>query len=591
MAAAALTSADRILIDGLQVRNVIGVDSWERSKKQPLCLSVSLATDGGVRASGRGDLLAESVHYGVLAKDVTAFAESSTYRSIEALAVGVARVCLARRGASVVTVSVEKPRGLLHASCAGVQVTRSRAEIEEIDRMAGSGQPEGGKPATADEEEDVLGDDQIYVRELVVSTIIGVNSWERIEKQRVVIDFTVFLRFSNGVIVGDLVPRMHNYRRMTRLVTSFVEASNYKTVEALVSNIAELLVTVCHAPKVKVKVRKPSALIFANSAGVEVVRDRAYYSIKPSVESLPDGEHIVALALGSNLGDRSKNIEFGIKKIAARCKLLDSSFLYETKPIFSDGGEHNTVETAVQWAKNMVSDGVDIIDIGGQSTRPHAEEISEEEEIRRVVPVIEAIRRAGIESPISIDTFRAAVARAAVDAGADLINDVTGGDRDPEMYRVMADCAVPVCLMHMRGDASSMDKLVNYEKGVVIEIQKTLGSLVERAKAAGVLRWNIIVDPGVGFAKTSDQSFEVIRNLGQLSGGSSPIGGLPVLVGPSRKRFLRDATGKDDPKDRVWATAAACTAAVASGASIVRVHDVKEMRDVVLVADKLFRAP
>ncbi|KAJ1551910.1 hypothetical protein HK405_013443 [Cladochytrium tenue] len=119
------------------------------------------------------------------------------------------------------------------------------------------------------------------------------------------------------------------------------------------------------------------------------------------------------------------------------------------------------------------------------------------------------------------------------------MKDMAGGDRDPEMYRVMADCAVPVYLMHMRGDASIMDKLVDYEK---------------RAKAAGVLRWNIIVDPGVGFAKTSDQSFEVIRNLGQLSGGSSPMGGLPVLVGPSRKSFLRDVIGKDDPKDRVWAT-------------------------------------
>jgi dihydroneopterin aldolase/2-amino-4-hydroxy-6-hydroxymethyldihydropteridine diphosphokinase/dihydropteroate synthase/2-amino-4-hydroxy-6-hydroxymethyldihydropteridine diphosphokinase/dihydropteroate synthase len=259
-----------------------------------------------------------------------------------------------------------------------------------------------------------------------------------------------------------------------------------------------------------------------------------------------------------------------------------------TPDSFSDGGQFNTLDRALEHAKAMVAAGVDIIDIGGQSTRPGAEEVSEEIETERVVPVIRAIREAGIATPISVDTYRSKVAFEAVKAGANLINDVTAGLYDPQMYTIMAQSHLPVCLMHMRGSPKTMTSLTQYEENDVIQgIRTELSARIESSLKAGVRRWNIIIDPGVGFAKNSEQNFGLLKRLRDLSEHGSPLSGFPVLVGPSRKRFLGDATKNPDPKDRVWATAAACTAAVFGGAAILRVHDVKEMKDVVAVADIL----
>jgi dihydroneopterin aldolase / 2-amino-4-hydroxy-6-hydroxymethyldihydropteridine diphosphokinase / dihydropteroate synthase len=215
-----------------------------------------------------------------------------------------------------------------------------------------------------------------------------------------------------------------------------------------------------------------------------------------------------------------------------------------------------------------------------------------------VVPVIEAIRKAGIKTPISIDTFRADVAKAAVDAGANFINDVSGGTRDPDMLAFMASSSLPVCLMHMRGDSKSMMSLTAYEGGDVVgDIRKTLRQAVDNAIRAGVKRWNIILDPGLGFAKTSEQSYEVIRKLPQmfhsvgnsLQHDSNDLIGFPSLVGPSRKAFIGKVVGKSEGKNRVCGTAAACSALIANGADVLRVHDVAEMTDVVLVSDAIWR--
>jgi dihydroneopterin aldolase / 2-amino-4-hydroxy-6-hydroxymethyldihydropteridine diphosphokinase / dihydropteroate synthase len=261
-----------------------------------------------------------------------------------------------------------------------------------------------------------------------------------------------------------------------------------------------------------------------------------------------------------------------------------------TPDSFSDGGDFSDLDKAVQHTKEMVDWGADIIDIGGQSTRPGAEEVSVEEELRRVIPVIKKIREHDITVPISVDTYRSEVALAAVSAGANMINDVTGGMYDPKMFQVMADLRVPVCLMHMRGTPKTMNSLTLYENGNVMgEITKVIAERCKNALDHGVYRWNLIVDPGIGFAKTSEQSFSLLKNLNQMTREGSGLAGLPILVGPSRKRFIAEATSKSNPKERVWGTAAACTACVAGGASIIRVHDVMEMKDVVAVADRLFK--
>lgn len=255
-----------------------------------------------------------------------------------------------------------------------------------------------------------------------------------------------------------------------------------------------------------------------------------------------------------------------------------------TPDSFSDGGEFNTIETALQQAQLLVEAGADMLDIGGQSTRPQAEDISLAEELQRVVPVVQAIRQAGLSIPISVDTTKAAVARAAVAAGADLINDISGAIFDPDMLTTVAELQVPIVLMHLRGTPKTMQQLTDYED-VVVAIAEFLQQRVAAALAAGITRDRIMLDPGIGFAKTFDQNLEILRRLPELAQL-----GWPLLVGTSRKRFIGHLLNQPDPKQRVWGTAATCCAAIAGGADILRVHDVAELRDVCRVADAIWRS-
>lgn len=173
-----------------------------------------------------------------------------------------------------------------------------------------------------------------------------------------------------------------------------------------------------------------------------------------------------------------------------------------TPDSFSDGGKYNSVESALNHAMKIIDEGADILDIGGQSTRPNAVEITAEQEIQRVVPVIKAIREKNSEIPISIDTFRASVASASIKAGADIINDVSGGTRDPEMLTLMAELNMPVVLMHMRGNSSTMTNLTEYKPNVVEAVRDSLCQIVTSCLDAGVYQWNVIIDPGLGFGKS-----------------------------------------------------------------------------------------
>jgi dihydropteroate synthase len=253
-----------------------------------------------------------------------------------------------------------------------------------------------------------------------------------------------------------------------------------------------------------------------------------------------------------------------------------------TPDSFSDGGNFNTLDAALKQAQEMAAEGADLIDIGGQSTRPGAKEISLAEELERVIPVVEQLHRQ-LSIPISVDTTRAAVAEAAVAAGASIINDISAGTFDPQMLSVVAKLGIPIVLMHVRGTPQTMQKLTNYQD-LIGEIYQFLASRVQAAIAAGINRHQIAIDPGIGFAKTGEQNLEILRRL--------PIFrtlGCPILVGPSRKSFIGKILDRSEPKERVWGTAAACSAAIAGSADILRVHDIPEMRDVCQVADAIFR--
>lgn len=253
-----------------------------------------------------------------------------------------------------------------------------------------------------------------------------------------------------------------------------------------------------------------------------------------------------------------------------------------TPDSFSDGGEFNTPAAALAQAQQLVIAGADIIDLGGQSTRPGAVEIGLEAECDRVLSVLQVIRPE-LSVPISVDTTRSAVARAAIEAGADMINDISGGTFDPDMLPTVAQLNVPIVLMHIRGTPQTMQTLTDYQD-LIKDIYQFLETQIEVAIACGIDRNKIIIDPGIGFAKNWEQNLEILRRLSAFSGLNCPI-----LIGVSRKSFIGRILNQPDPKARIWGTAAACCAAIFSGTNILRVHDVKEMRDLCLVADAIFR--
>ncbi|KAI9030987.1 Dihydropteroate synthase-like protein [Phycomyces nitens] len=738
---------DRILIKNLVLKNVTGVDSWQRLKSQPVVISVWLYTD--ITAAGDSDIVTNSIHYGHVTKGITKLAETGTFKSLEALAHAVVRLCCVHFGAVRTMVKVEQPKALLHASASGVIMSRAKVDFKGIE-----GETLG----------DVSGlgrEDEVFVKDLRLHAIIGVNPWEREEKQVVVINLTIYP--SPLACNKSEESKSHNLRTIVRVLTRHIESSGYKTVEAFAVVVARLALEKCNVRKIRVRIEKPSAILFADASGIEVTRDQAWLSrvleeekkagrvfahrsleYSPAKEIPASYANTAFIALGSNVGDRVNNIYQALDLLERECSsiILDTSFLYETPPMyytdqpaflngackvatslephallaklkevennlgrtagirngprpidldilfyndillntesltiphialherefvlwplcdiakdmehpklyktcgqllsqllkvtaeskegslkidkvipiqnqmwrwkdktyimgilnttpdsFSDGGKCVDVEKAVAAAERMKEEGADIIDIGGMSTRPGADDsFPEEEEISRVVPVIERLRRKGFSLPISIDTFRASVAEAAIKAGASLINDISGGSRDPAMLSVMAKYKVPVCLMHMRGDSKTMMSKENttYENDDVVEdVSIALYSLIQRAISAGVYRWNIIADPGVGFAKTPKQDFEILRHLGEIvSGPDSHLEGFPSLMGPSRKKFIGSATGVQDADKRSFGTAGAVAASVAGGANIIRVHDVRPMWEVVQVCDSVWK--
>jgi dihydropteroate synthase len=250
-----------------------------------------------------------------------------------------------------------------------------------------------------------------------------------------------------------------------------------------------------------------------------------------------------------------------------------------TPDSFSDGGRFAGVDEAVTRAEQMVAEGAELIDIGGESTRPGAERVSADEQIRRVVPVLEACR--GLPITFSIDTTRAAVAEAALNAGATIVNDVSAGRDDPAIVSLVARHACPVVLMHMLGQPATMQLNPHYAD-VVADVRAFLAQRASDFEAAGVKRDNILVDPGIGFGKTAAHNWQLMAGTGQIVAD-----GRPVLMGVSRKKFIGTLTGRDTPADRVFGTAAAVTQSVLAGAAIVRVHDVAAMVDVVKVAQTL----
>lgn len=721
---------DKIIIKDLEVHNIIGVDSWERVKKQPVIINLIIYTD--ISKAGDTDHLPYSIDYSSITKSITKFSEESSFKSIEALADAIAKLCITEFHISKVNIRLEKPKALLHAKCAGVEITRTKEDYDELSKSQSGGNEY---------------DDRIFVQDLRLNAIIGINPWEREEKQSVIVNLTIYPTYK--VDSGkDYVIKPHNYRTIVRTVSKHVEESKYKTVEAFATSIARIAITECHVNKITIKVEKPSALMFAASAGVEIIRSQTFFNKNISSpqnrrannKDIPEGyNHLAYIGLGSNMGNCVENINEALRLFEPECRILDTSFLYETSPMyvvdqpnfinaackivtnldpeellvklkniesnmgrtqtirygqrpidldilfyddieyvsstltiphqlmserefvlrplcdiekgvehpklfrtcgqllshylkspsyspdnyvnrilpikndkilkwstktfimgiinvtpdsFSDGGLYINIDSALSHALKLVEEGADILDIGGCSTRPDADDVPIEEEINRVLPVIRAIRSSSNNTlsniPISIDTFHSEVAEKAIQNGANIINDISGGLLDEKIYSISAKYNLPIILQHMRGTPKTMNQLTDYND-LILDISNELYERVKAAINAGVKRWNIIIDPGIGFAKKFDQNLEILKRLKEFNGKNSLLEGFPSLIGASRKNFIGKVIDQPIPQNRNWGTAAACTAAISADVDILRVHDVKEMLDVVKVADSIWR--
>ncbi len=270
-------------------------------------------------------------------------------------------------------------------------------------------------------------------------------------------------------------------------------------------------------------------------------------------------------------------VPFARHSLALGKRTLLMGIVNVTPDSFSDGGKFLEVNAAASQALRLEEDGADMLDFGAESTRPGSDPVDADEEIRRVVPVIEALR-AETQLPISIDTSKAVVADAALKAGADIVNDITGFQGDADMAKVTAAHGAAAVLMHIRGTPKTMNVDTNYED-LTGEVCRYLQDSIEIGVRAGVDEEAIIIDPGIGFAKRHRQNLDILLHLETLHRL-----GRPILVGPSRKSFIGHMTGLQ-PEDRIFGTAASVALCACKGAHILRVHDVKEMRQVLEVTD------
>ncbi|HYG95879.1 MAG TPA: dihydropteroate synthase [Solirubrobacterales bacterium] len=246
-----------------------------------------------------------------------------------------------------------------------------------------------------------------------------------------------------------------------------------------------------------------------------------------------------------------------------------------TPDSFSDGGLYLDPDAAIRHGRELAAAGAEILDVGGESTRPGAEVVAEEEELRRVVPVVEGLD--GLDCRVSVDTSKSGVAAAALEAGAEIVNDVTALRADPEMAALCAERDATVVLMHMRGDPRTMQEDPRYDD-VVAEVKSFLAERLEAAIAAGIAEERVWLDPGIGFGKTAAHNLELLRRLGELRDL-----GRPLVIGTSRKSFIGKVDGSS-AGERLGGTIASSVLAAAEGAEVLRVHDVAEMRQALAVA-------
>ncbi|QRV98970.1 hypothetical protein RhiJN_26989 [Ceratobasidium sp. AG-Ba] len=591
----------------LELSTIIGLHPWERVEKQLVRINLqwTLASNDPTHPSTGFDFR------GLVAR-VSDLVIESSYQTVESLAGSIAQTALeSGHGIESVTVRVGKPSALMMAKTAAVQITRSWKDFPELSR--------GSLPRALA----VTPPDEGHVAILALGSNMG-DRFGHIEKALKMLEAegakvldTSFLyetkamyhedqaSFANGACaihtsltptellvllkrVEEQVGRTPTFRNGPRVVDLDIIFYDDLSVDVPDGNLP------LQIPHVRLRERE-----FVLRPLADIIPKYTHPALKIPIRTLlaslpeqPTPMHRVMPLFPTN---RPSSPSSAPPHCTWGSQTLLMATLNTTPDSFSDGGDHNQPSTALSYVQRALASGAQIIDIGGYSTRPRAEVVTVEEEINRVVPFIKALREQDESVVISVDTFRGRVAREAILAGASWINDVRAGRGEyldspvqqdgPTTVDVSHEFGCPIILMHSR-EAAHEDK--SYPEGVLQGVQQELGARIQEALKAGVRRWNIIVDPGYGFSKSVDGNVELIRNLKHLSAPDN----FPILAGTSRKSYLGSIVGgkaEKDAKERDWATAAAVGACVQAGADIVRVHNVAAMKDVITVADKIWR--
>ncbi|PWW76807.1 Dihydropteroate synthase [Tuber magnatum] len=580
--------SDRVFVKNLRLVTIIGVNPWEREEKQAVVINLTMHKEnnpGRPAEAIEGGNFDPHYDFHSVAKRVTEHVEASDYKTVEAFVTAIAKEACIGCGISKITVRVEKPSALTFAEGPGVEITRERSFFALEEAAMGV----EGKHDVFIALGSNIGDRFKAIKDAVAEVEergIKVKRTSNLYQSAPMyyLDQPTFL---NGVIQAETTLSPDDLLKTLKDIESLLGRS--KSIEngprsidldiLLYDNLVHETphLTIPHLKMLEREfVLRPLCDISPNKPHplTSTAFKHHLNAIPPPPPSTPPLSTFAFLSPHLPPLDR----------LNPHRKTYIMAVLNLTPDSFSDGGLL-THDNIVSTAQELIAAGADILDIGGCSTRPCATQVGLEEELARVIPAIKSLREAGIKTAISVDTYRAAVARAAISAGADLINDVTAATSDKDMFKTVADLAVPICLMHMRGTPSTMDSLASYPAGVIPTIISELSERVRAAEEAGVRRWNILLDPGLGFAKNMHQNLELLRGLAELTGGI----GLPWVVGPSRKRFVGRVTGVRVAKERTWGTAGAVAACVAGGADVVRVHDVAEMKEVVDMAGAIWR--
>ncbi|CAN6619184.1 folic acid synthesis protein Fol1p [Trichomonascus vanleenenianus] len=630
-------TVDSVIIQKLQLVTIIGVNTIERMHKQNIVIDLILHKPPNDVEEGPFN---RTYDFRACVDAVSNHVENSTYKTVEAFVTSVAEV-VAQLGVWKVTVRAEKPSAITFADAAGVEITRTRDFFEEnknvysepmspgiatpTQAVSGTSTPlfpqsgmelSGGVHTVYIAFGSNMGDSVANVRRALDELnsrnikILATSSLYESEPMYV----TDQDRFLNGVVKAEttldplaLLDELKDIESNTLKRVKVVEKGprsidlDILLYDDLVMNHPRL--NIPHIGMLsRTFVLKPLTDIVPSSQ-VHPLTAESYHQHLEELLAQGTDPTIQASSALRTLIPLPEGRRLALDPCTRTVPTQIMAIINVTPDSFSDAGKVN-LDNVVETAEQFVAQGATILDVGGASSNPKSVDPGSDVEMQRVIPAIKALRASPklAKIPISVDTYQSGVAEAAIKAGADIINDISAGRLDDKMFEVAARLKVPIILNHTRGTPQEMNSLAHYrvmdgekavaddsEEAVLEVVTQELEERVNAATEAGIPRWAIILDPGLGFAKNKSHNLTIIRRYHEFLCKREAFSGLTNLVGPSRKRFIGTITGKKEPSERVLGTAVAVTSLIAGGADIVRVHDVKEMVEVVKMADAIYR--